>query len=106
MAAIVIAAALAFAQGAYFRAQRLADVALQIRQANTLMGYVLGTPLRAVGETSGQTRDFAWWLTLRETGDPGRVEICRRTVKVRSLKAPTRLFEAAGLEPCPPKAAA
>lgn len=105
MAAVVLAASLAFAQAAYIKSRMAADIALRLRQAHETIGYAMGLPISAVGETNGQAFGFSWRLNLVETGQPGRVAVCRRTVRARDLAAPSRSFEASGLEPCPPKAA-
>ncbi len=104
MAAIVLAGALAFAMAAMLKARDAAQVGLELRKATMLAAYTLQQPLAAVGVVDGRTADFTWRLQLAATGQPGRVEICRRSVRVTSLKHPTRAFELGDLEPCPPKA--
>jgi hypothetical protein len=105
MATVVLVAALAYAQGAYIKARQAADVALELRLGRELAAGKMVEPLAATGRADGDTSAFRWRLQLAETGQPGRVAVCRRTVRVESRQAPTRRFELSSLEPCPPKAA-
>lgn len=105
MAAVVLVAALAYAQGAYIKARQAASVALELRLGRELAAGKMAEPLTLTGQLDGDTSAFRWRLQLAETGQPGRVSVCRRTVRVESRKAPTRHFELSSLEPCPPKVA-
>jgi len=106
MAAVVLASALAFAQGAYIKASVAADLGLDLRRGRELAAYLMARPLTGIGTQTGQTTLFRWTLQLTETGQPGRIDVCRRAVRIESRKAATRTFALAGLEPCPPKVAA
>lgn len=105
MAALVLASALAFAQAAYIQARRAADLALELRLGRELAAVKMAEPLTALGETVGASSKYQWRVELTQTGHPGRVEICRRSVRIESLTSPSRHFELASLEPCPPKVA-
>lgn len=104
MASLIMAAALAFGLTAFLKADQISRMASELRRATALSQTLLASRSAKLGSTSGQTTAFTWRMDLEEVGEPGRVEICRRAVRLSSRAAAVRTYEIATLESCPPKA--
>jgi hypothetical protein len=103
MAAMVLSLGVAFALGAFIKARTVGDLALEMRQARSLLAWGLTHPLAEIGETPGSSPDFQWHISLTAAGDQGLVPICQRKVDLVGAHAPFRRYGAASFEACPRK---
>ena len=103
MAAMVLSLGMAFALGAFVKARDVGDLALETRQARSLLAWGLARPMADIGEIPGADSRFQWRIILSPAGDQGVVPICQRRVEAVGSRAPHRRFTVASFETCPRK---
>jgi hypothetical protein len=105
VAMLILSLALVLSLRALGQAREVADVAWEIRRADSLLAYLIeAAPHRY--EASGGTSDgFRWTVETAITGAERPVEVCRRAVALKNLKS-GRAYAAATLETCPLEPAA
>lgn len=106
MASMVLGAALAFGLTAFVKARQMTDASLELRRATALAQTAMAVHLDETNASFGQTPTLSWRMALEDTGQTGRISICRRAIHMESRSASARKYAAAGLETCAPKAEA
>lgn len=101
VALMILASTLVCAISATHSSRAAADMALEIRRANELAGYLLEVSPTTPGETVGQAEGFDWRRIVGEPVDTfGASAICERRVVLTGVRDKRR-FETRTNAVCP-----
>jgi hypothetical protein len=100
VAMLILAMTLVMSLRALGQARDVADVAWEVRRADSLIAHLIEAAPHRYATSAGASDGFGWTVETTTTGAERPVEVCHRTVALENRRS-GRTYRAATLEACP-----
>lgn len=100
VAMLILSLALVLSLRALGQAREVAEVAWEVRRADSLIAHLIEAAPHSYETSTGANDGFRWTVETAITGAERPIEVCRRAVGLTNLRS-GRAYAAATLETCP-----